>query len=174
MRIFLLQHLLPSGRIVKGDSNRMFYESRDAGVELDQFFVTTLTGHTIAVGGSHPVTAVDQHIAPGEETDVVIDLGLIAEAIRLNHIRITDHADEEAVADRISIEQALKGIAASEIIEQYPNDKPYPSCLIYSESDGPLHSVWAYNEVSSWAVLITVYRPDPQRWIDWRVRKPKS
>ena len=103
----------------------------------------------------------------------MIDLKLIAEAIRADRIRISDHADEEAVADGISIEQALKGIAAGEVIEPYPNDKPYPSCLIYSDCEGPLHSVWAYNEVNSWAVLITVYRPDPRRWIGWRVRRPK-
>lgn len=104
----------------------------------------------------------------------MIDLGQIAEAIRTSRIRITDHADEEAAADRISLDQALTSFASGEIIEQYPDDKPYPSCLIYSESDGPLHSVWAYNRDTSWAVLITVYRPDPQRWIDWRVRRPKS
>lgn len=103
----------------------------------------------------------------------MIDLGLIVEAIRADHIRITDHADEEAFSDRVSIERALKSVAAGEIVEQYPNDKPYPSCLIYSVCEGPLHSVWAYNEKSGWAVLITLYRPDPQRWINWRARRPK-
>jgi hypothetical protein len=92
----------------------------------------------------------------------------------MKRIRITDHADEEAVADQITLDQILNGIPSGEIIEQYPSDKPYPSCLVYSESNGPLHSVWAYNEQSSWAVLITVYRPDPQRWINWRSRRPKS
>jgi hypothetical protein len=102
----------------------------------------------------------------------LIDLARIAEAVRKGYIRITDHADEEAVADQVSVQQALNGIGRGEIIEQYPNDKPYPSCLIYSECGGPLHSVWAYNENSSWAVLITVYRPDPRRWTNWRSRKP--
>ena len=103
----------------------------------------------------------------------MIELNLIAEAIQIGRIRITDHADEEARADNVSIGQVLKDVAAGEIIEQYPGGKPYPSCLIYSESGGPLHSVWAYNEATAWAVLITVYRPDPQRWINWRLRKPK-
>ena len=103
----------------------------------------------------------------------MIEINLIAEAIQADRVRITEHADEEAHADRVSIEQVLNGVAGGEIIEQYPDDKPYPSCLIYSESDGPVHSVWAYNEVNSWAVLITVYRPDPQRWINWRMRRPK-
>ena len=104
----------------------------------------------------------------------MIELNLIADAMQAGRIRITDHADEEAAAVGISIEQVLKTVSAGEIIEQYPDDKPYPSGLIYSDSKGPLHSVWAYNETNSWAVLITVYRPDPQRWINWRLRKPKQ
>ena len=71
----------------------------------------------------------------------MIEINLIAEAIQAGRVRITDHADEEARADGVPIDEALKGVAAGEIIEQYPDDKPYPSCLIYSESEGPLHSV---------------------------------
>jgi len=62
------------------------------------------------------------------------------------------------------------------IIEDYPDDKPYPSCLIYGQtfSGDPVHSVWAFNDENQWAVLITVYRPDPDRWINFRVRREKS
>ena len=61
-------------------------------------------------------------------------------------------------------------------IEAYPRDKPYPSCLIYGDTFAgePAHSVWAYNKDNQWAVLITVYHPDPDRWIDWRKRRPKD
>ncbi|MBI4745320.1 MAG: DUF4258 domain-containing protein [Deltaproteobacteria bacterium] len=86
----------------------------------------------------------------------------IINAVQANKVRITDHADEEA--------------DAGEIIEDYPTDKPYPSCLIYGQTFGeePVHSVWAYNEQNLWAVLITVYRPDPDRWINWRERRRKQ
>jgi len=30
------------------------------------------------------------------------------------------------------------------------------------------------NEDNRWAVLITVYRPDPERWMNWRTRRPKD
>lgn len=103
----------------------------------------------------------------------MIDIHAIVGAITGSRVKITEHADEEARADQVSIEQVLNSMANGEIIEQYMDDKPYPSCLVYSDGDGPLHSVWAYNQANSWAVLITVYRPDPQRWIDWRRRKPK-
>jgi hypothetical protein len=73
----------------------------------------------------------------------------------------------------------MKSSSASfkgEIIEDYPADKPYPSCLVYGEtfSEEPVHSVWAYNPENQWVVLITVYRPDPKSWIDWRRRRPKD
>jgi hypothetical protein len=100
----------------------------------------------------------------------------IVDAIRSHRIRITDHADEEAQADRLSFDEVFVSVFQGEIIEEYPNDKPFPSCLISGEtfSGEPVHSVWAYNQENQWAVLITVYRPDPGRWIDWRTRRPKD
>ena len=100
----------------------------------------------------------------------------IIDAMRNNRIRITDHADEEAQADRLSFDEIYFSVLQGEIIEDYPDDTPYPSCLIYGDTFGgdPVHSVWAYNQDNQWAVLITVYRPDPERWISWRERKPKD
>ncbi len=97
----------------------------------------------------------------------------IIEAIRTNRIRITDHADEEAHADNLTFEEIFFSVIQGEIIEDYPNDRPYPSCLIFGQnfSGEPIHSVWAYNEENKWTVLITVYRPDPNRWINWRERR---
>jgi hypothetical protein len=45
-----------------------------------------------------------------------------------------------------------------EIIEQYPEDRPYPSCLICGQSFSgvPIHSVWAYNDQTQWVVLVIV------------------
>ena len=48
----------------------------------------------------------------------MIDLRLITEADHANRLRITDHADEEAAADGISILQVLNDITTGEIIEQ--------------------------------------------------------
>ena len=96
----------------------------------------------------------------------------IINAIHQKLIRITDHADEEAQADLLTFDEIFFSVLQGEIIEEYPTDWPYPSCLIYGDSFNgePIHSVWAYNQDSQWAVLITVYRPDPDRWVDWRRR----
>ena len=100
-------------------------------------------------------------------------LDKIIEAIQNKQILITDHADEEAENDQLTFDEIYFSVFNGEIIEEYPCDKPYPSCLIYGEtfSGEPIHSVWAFNEQSKWAVLITVYRPDPNKWINWRKRR---
>lgn len=100
----------------------------------------------------------------------------IISAIKNNRIRITDHADEEAKADHLSFDEIMISVFHGEIIEDYPTDKPYPSCLIFGKNfrNEPIHSVWAYNSENNWAVLITVYRPDPGRWIDWKLRRTKD
>ena len=97
----------------------------------------------------------------------------IREALNRNRVRITDHADEEARNDGLTFDEIARSTLAGEVIENYPDDHPYPSCLVLGRdlSGDPIHSVWAYNETTEWAVLITVYRPDPKRWTDWRKRK---
>ena len=101
-----------------------------------------------------------------------MDLANIINAIRHSRVRITDHADEEACDDGLTYEGIYSSVVQGEVIEDYADDKPYPSCLIFGRnfSGEPIHSVWAYNPENQWAVLITVYRPDPDRWIDWKVR----
>ena len=102
-----------------------------------------------------------------------MDISDLIEAIQSGRVRITDHADEEADSDRIGFEEIYFSVIHGEIIESYPSDRPYPSCLIPGRTFGgdPIHTVWAYNEHTGWAALITVYRPDPRRWIDWRQRR---
>jgi len=97
----------------------------------------------------------------------------LVQAIKLHQVHVTDHADEEAQADALVLEEIFSSISRGEIIEDYPTDRPYPSCLVYGDNDKqePIHSVWAYNSGTRWAVLITVYRPDPKRWINWRKRR---
>lgn len=77
-----------------------------------------------------------------------MDIEKIIDAIRGGRIRITDHADEEAHADRLSFDEIYLSVFRGEVIEDYPDDKPYPSCLIYGSTfaNDPVHSVWAYNQ----------------------------
>jgi len=103
----------------------------------------------------------------------VVLLGHIQDAIEGNRIRVTDRAVEEAHAEGLALSEICFSALHGETIEDYPDAKPYPACLIYGATpDGePVHSVWAYNEISRWVALITVYRPDPRRWVNWRKRR---
>lgn len=81
----------------------------------------------------------------------------IIEGIKNDKIRITDHADEEIHNDNLNFEEIFISVVNGEIIENYPDDNPYPSCLIYGENfkNEPIHSVWAYNKETKASVLIT-------------------
>jgi len=75
--------------------------------------------------------------------------------------------------DDLTFDGIYFSVLHGEVIESYPTDKPYPSCQIYGKtfSGNPIHSVWAFNEEHKWVMLVTVYRPGPTRWINWRERK---
>jgi len=98
---------------------------------------------------------------------------LIAKALKANRVRITEHAEEEAIDDDLSFSEIYESVFQGEVIESYPDDKPYPSCLVYGPSKlgVPIHSVWAHNAKNGWVVLITVYRPEPTKWLNWRKRR---
>lgn len=103
----------------------------------------------------------------------MLSIDKIIDALRKDKIRITDHADEEAHADNLSFDEIFISVVNGKILENYPDDKPFPSCLVLGRNikNEPIHSVWAYNPENNWVVLITVYRPDPLRWIDWEKRR---
>lgn len=103
----------------------------------------------------------------------LVKLADIIEVIQIGHVRITDHAYEEANADRLKFDEIFFSVLHGVVIEEYADDSPYPSLLIFGQTfaGDPVHSVWAYNELKRWAVLITVYRPDPNLWINCKVRK---
>lgn len=58
----------------------------------------------------------------------------IHETIRNARVKITDHADEEAHNDRLTLDEVLVSVLYGEIIETYPLHRPYPSCpILWSE-----------------------------------------
>jgi Domain of unknown function (DUF4258) len=83
------------------------------------------------------------------------------------------HAVDESIVRRISVQELREAIAVGEVIEDYPNDKYGPSCLVFgvTPTGRPLHIQCSYP--SRLVVkIITLYEPDPQRWVDFKVRRP--
>lgn len=104
---------------------------------------------------------------PGTNLADIIDL------IKADRVTVTEHAYDEAAADHLSIHDIFYSVEFGQVIEDYPLDKPYPRCLVLGFNMGgkPLHTIWAYNIEDQWVDLITVYCPDPKRWVRWRQRK---
>jgi hypothetical protein len=57
-----------------------------------------------------------------------------------------------------------------EIIEEYPDDKYFPSCLIYGKTwkGRDLH---VQISLPPLVVVITTYEPDPEEWIGFKIRR---
>lgn len=82
------------------------------------------------------------------------------------------HADNASRLREISVDEIVQTILSGEIIEDYPDDKYGPSCLIfgYTEAERPLHVQCTYPTRDPLRI-ITTYQPDPNRWIDSRIRR---
>ncbi len=85
----------------------------------------------------------------------------------------SQHAREEMEVEElgeIKDNEIFEAVLNGKIIEGYPEDKPYPSCLIYEETsdERPLHMVCAYAEDGD--IIVTVYQPRPDQWIDFERR----
>ncbi|WP_209262672.1 DUF4258 domain-containing protein [Thiorhodococcus minor] len=96
----------------------------------------------------------------------------IQEKIRSRSYEFSRHAVDQSIRRDISVgelEEALVGNI--EIIEDYPDDKYGPSCLVlgYTSSGRALHVLCSYPSRPILKV-ITIYEPDPNQWIDDRIR----
>jgi hypothetical protein len=62
-----------------------------------------------------------------------------------------------------------------EVIEAYPADRPYPSCLILLVEVEPVHVVAAADPVAEICHVITAYRPDLEHFEpDLKTRKKEA
>ncbi len=83
------------------------------------------------------------------------------------------HAVDQRILRSITRREVEGAIAAGEIIEDYPADKYGPSCLIFGRtSEGrPLH-IQCTHPGAGRIKIITLYEPDPSKWIDYKSRRP--
>lgn len=70
-------------------------------------------------------------------------------------------------------DEVYQSICNAEVIKTYLDDKPYPSVLLFGETEAgrPLHVVCAYDGESNQAIIVTTYEPDSNLWDDYRRRK---
>jgi uncharacterized DUF497 family protein len=79
---------------------------------------------------------------------------------------MTKHANTRLHERGISIEDIKLAILSGEIIRQYEDDKPFPSCLLLgkAENEELIHVVASID--SDTLYIITAYRPDLIEWED--------
>ena len=87
-------------------------------------------------------------------------------------VRWTGHILERIFRRGIYMDDVIDVLTNGEIIEQYPSDYPFPSCLVlgHTQTGKILHVVCGSNGMELW--LITAYIPSPDEWTeDFRQRR---
>jgi hypothetical protein len=94
----------------------------------------------------------------------------ICDKIKEGNYRFSDHAVKRMIKKYINRHEVETVIHNGEIIEDYPDDKYSPSCLIYGKTENgrDLHIQVSFPPT---VVIITVYEPDQNEWVDCRVRR---
>jgi hypothetical protein len=93
--------------------------------------------------------------------------------LKMRQYEFSKHAVDQSIIRDISVREVEDAIASrSEVIENYPDDKYGPSCLVlgYTKAGRPLHVQCSYPS-RPLVKIITLYEPDPDLWIDFRVRR---
>jgi len=94
--------------------------------------------------------------------------------IQAGQFEFSKHAVDQSILRRISVQELREAIANGEIIEDYPEDKYGPSCLVlgFTRAGRPLHIQCSYPS-RPLVKIITLYEPEPARWIDFKVRRKR-
>ncbi len=99
----------------------------------------------------------------------------ILEKIKQDKFEFSQHALDRTIIRRITVQEIREAMANGEIIEDYPDDKYGPSCLIFGSTlaNRALHIQCSYPS-RPLVKIITLYEPDPKRWLDLKVRRRKD
>ncbi len=93
--------------------------------------------------------------------------------IGMGEYRFSDHAVKRMIKRSIARSGVEEAILSGEIIEEYPDDKYSPSCLIYGRSKAGRH-LHVQLSLPPTVIVITAYDPDETEWIDYRIRRKKT
>lgn len=96
----------------------------------------------------------------------------IRNKIKAGRFEFSRHALDQGILRHINVGEVRAAIANGEIIEDYPNDKYGPSCLVFGLTDArrPLHVQCTYPN-RPLIKIITLYEPDAAEWVDYKVRR---
>lgn len=111
-----------------------------------------------------------------DESDRVIVTFIeeVRERIFAGQFELSKHAVYQSIIRHIGMQELREAIAAGEVIEDYPDDKYGPSCMIFGTTPAgrPLHGQCSYPSRTP-VRIITLYEPTPDLWIDFKRRRPR-
>ncbi|MDO8752358.1 MAG: DUF4258 domain-containing protein [Anaerolineales bacterium] len=96
----------------------------------------------------------------------------ICRQLSIGEFEFSRHALKRAVERNISDSEIAQAAGSAELIEDYPDDKYSPSCLMlgFTNENRPLH-IQASFANTPMVRIITLYEPDPEEWIEFRKRR---
>lgn len=95
--------------------------------------------------------------------------------IAQGQFEFSQHAVDQSIIRQISVREVREAFANGQVIEDYPDDRYGASCLIlgFTLAGRPLH-VQCSHPSRPVVKIITLYQPDPDRWVDFRTRRPHN
>jgi hypothetical protein len=106
-----------------------------------------------------------------EQNEEAAILSRIRSQAAANQLRVTQHAQEEMVAESIRLEEVLEAINSSELLENYPEHRRGACRLLVgcTRTGRALHIVCTSE--APVLILITVYEPKPPKWVTTTQRR---
>ena len=104
----------------------------------------------------------------------MVNIENIRQYYKLDQVYTTEHAAERYRQRGIKAKDVRYAVDNGRIIEQYPDDFPYPSCLILGKdiNNNPLHVCVSDEGTSS--KIITAYYPNQEKWCEGFSRRKET
>lgn len=95
--------------------------------------------------------------------------------IAQGQFEFSQHAVDQSIIRQISLQEVREAFANGQVIEDYPDHRYGPTCLAlgFALSSRPLH-VQCSHPSRPLVKIITLYEPDPDRWVDLRTRRSRN
>ncbi len=96
----------------------------------------------------------------------------IRQKIAHDQFELSRHAVDQSLLRHIAMQELREAILNGEIIEDYPDDKYGPSCLIFGKTNQgrPIHVQCSYPS-RPLIKIITLYQPALKLWEAFRIRR---
>jgi hypothetical protein len=99
-------------------------------------------------------------------------LAKVQSQLSIGEFEFSRHALKRVVERNISEQEIRQAGAQAEIIEDYPDDKYSPSCLLlgFTQTGRPLHIQVALADTDL-VKIVTIYEPDTEEWLNYSQRR---